>query len=159
MYPSSGGPGIYNETTNNPAVREQAVELLRHLGWHGPAMVEFKVDSRDGTPRLMEINGRYWGTLDLAIRAGIDFPYLACRLAMDGDVDPIHNYRVGLKYRWPIPYGWLYVREQPRRWSAFWDFIRYDPAARSDIWLSDPWPHIMGIVHDYRRGRIASTGR
>jgi predicted ATP-grasp superfamily ATP-dependent carboligase len=154
-YPPSGGLGIYNETTNNPVVREQAIELLRHLRWHGPAQVEFKVDARDGTPKLMEINGRFWGTLDLAIRAGVDFPYLACRLAIDGDIEPVYNYQVGLRYRWPIPYGWLYAQGQPGRWSAFWDFIRYDPRARSDIWLTDLWPHIMGVVYDHRRRRAA----
>jgi predicted ATP-grasp superfamily ATP-dependent carboligase len=156
MYPSSGGIGIYNETTRNPAVREQAIALLRHLKWHGPAMVEFKVDARDNTPKLMEINGRYWGTLDLAIQAGVDVPYLACRLAVDGDVAPVHTYQVGMKYRWPVPYGWLYARQQRRRWPAFWKFLRHDPGVRSDLRLDDPWPHIMGLVHDQRRRRAVA---
>ena len=37
-------------------------------------MVEFKHDERDGVPKLMEINGRFWGSLQLAIDAGVDFP-------------------------------------------------------------------------------------
>ena len=49
-------------------------ELLDELNWHGVAMVEFKV-TEDGTPYLMEINTRFWGSLQLAIDAGVDFPY------------------------------------------------------------------------------------
>jgi predicted ATP-grasp superfamily ATP-dependent carboligase len=153
MYPPAGGIGIYNETTDHPVVRKQAITLLQRLVWHGPAMVEFRVDARDNIPKLMEVNGRYWGTLDLAIQAGIDFPYLACCIAVDGDVDPVHTYQAGMKYRWPIPYGWLFAKQQTRRWSAFWEFLRRDPHARSDLWLTDPWPHIMGLVHDQRRRR------
>jgi hypothetical protein len=46
----------------------------RRSGWHGVAMVEFKIDRRDQLPKLMEINGRFWGSLQLAIDAGVDFP-------------------------------------------------------------------------------------
>ena len=37
-------------------------------------MVEFKLDARDGVAKLMEINGRFWGSLQLAVDAGVDFP-------------------------------------------------------------------------------------
>lgn len=37
-------------------------------------------------PKLMEIDGRFWGSLEVAIALGIDFPYLFYRLAVDGDV-------------------------------------------------------------------------
>ena len=39
-------------------------------------MMEYKQDRRTGTPLLMEVNGRFWGSLQLAIDAGVDFPYL-----------------------------------------------------------------------------------
>jgi predicted ATP-grasp superfamily ATP-dependent carboligase len=103
MRPRQGGIGLENETTDEPGLREAAIALLAELGWHGPASVEFKVDARDGRPRLLDINGRFWGTLGLAIRAGIDFPGLACRVAVEGDVDPVDDYAIGVRMRWPRP--------------------------------------------------------
>jgi len=94
MSPRRGGSGVHNETTWEPELVEKAVALLRALRWHGPAQVEF----RGGV--LMEVNARFWGTLELSIRAGINFPLLACRLVIDGDIDAIRDYRVGLRQRW-----------------------------------------------------------
>jgi len=45
-------------------------------------MVEYKIDSASGTPYLMEINGRFWGSVQLAIDAGVDFPRLLVECAL-----------------------------------------------------------------------------
>jgi predicted ATP-grasp superfamily ATP-dependent carboligase len=130
MRPEEGGIGIDNVTTNEPDLKEQAVELLRSLHWHGAAQVEFKRDSRDGTPTLMEVNPRFWGTLDLAVQAGIDLPALTARLAVDGDVEPCFDYHVGLRYRWLQPSnGW-----------SFWNIFRLQRDATTDFRWYDPGP-------------------
>ncbi len=48
----------------------------------------------------MEVNGRFWGSLQLAIDAGVDFPLLASRLALGQPLDAPASYRVGVKSRW-----------------------------------------------------------
>jgi hypothetical protein len=63
-------------------------------------MVEFKRDRRDGRLRLMEINGRFWGSLQRAIDAGVDFPRLAVDIATGIAVPPQMRYRVGIRSRW-----------------------------------------------------------
>jgi predicted ATP-grasp superfamily ATP-dependent carboligase len=73
--------------------------ILDHIAWHGVAMVEFKV-SADGTPYLMEINGRFWGSLQLAIDAGVDFPWMLYQLATGQTVDPVDRYVTGVRSRW-----------------------------------------------------------
>ncbi len=74
-------------------------------------MLEFKRDARDGTAKLLEINGRFWGSLQLAVDAGIDFPYLLYRLAVDGDVEPAFSYREGIRLRWWLgDVDWLSLR-------------------------------------------------
>jgi predicted ATP-grasp superfamily ATP-dependent carboligase len=83
-----------------PATGEHATRLLDAIGWHGVAMVEFKNDERDAVPKLMEINGRLWGSLQLAIDAGVDFPALIARSAIDGTFPPQPAYRVGVRNRW-----------------------------------------------------------
>lgn len=102
-YPITGGASTLREGIYSDALREPAVTLMRNLNWHGIAMVEFKVDSRDGTPYLMEVNGRIWGSLPLAVLSGVDFPYLLHKMTLEGDIPSRNDYHTGLRSRWLIP--------------------------------------------------------
>jgi len=64
------------------------------------AMIECKRDEASGRPVLMEINGRLWGSLQLAIDAGVDFPSLLVSCAMGRPVPRIPPYKVGVRSRW-----------------------------------------------------------
>lgn len=98
--PPRGGVSVLSESIPVDAVQlSHARSLLDKAGWHGVAMVEFKV-AKDGTPYLMEINTRFWGSLQLAIDAGIDFPYLLYQLACDERPDPVTSYKTGNRLRW-----------------------------------------------------------
>lgn len=71
--PVTGGASSLRESMPlDPILFEHATRLLGALEFHGLAMVEFRV-GRDG-PALMEVNGRVWGSLPLAVAAGMDFP-------------------------------------------------------------------------------------
>lgn len=87
--PLTGGASTYRRAvTPPPAVRDAAVALLRHLRWHGVAMVEFKVSPDGNDYRLIEINPRLWGSLPLAVGAGVNFPLGLLRLATGQPVGP-----------------------------------------------------------------------
>ena len=99
--PPSGGVSVLCESVAvDPELRRQAVQLLEPLGWHGVAMMEYKQDRRTGTPVLMEVNGRFWGSLQLAVDAGIDFPFLSAQLALGRRSDAPAAYEVGVSGRW-----------------------------------------------------------
>ncbi len=63
-------------------------------------MVEFKEDAATGRPYLLEVNGRFWGSLQLGIDANVDFPELLVQLALGESVDPPTGYRLGIQSRW-----------------------------------------------------------
>jgi len=99
--PPSGGVSVYRESIAPPPdALAHAEALLEALDWQGVAMVEFKCDERAGTPYLMEINGRFWGSLQLAIDAGVDFPRLLVEAAL-GKLPgrPVEG-RPGVRLRW-----------------------------------------------------------
>ncbi len=98
--PPSGGVSVLCESVEkNPEAWSMAKTLLDHMAWHGVAMVEFKV-AADGTPYLMEVNARFWGSLQLAIDAGVDFPWLLYQLATDTNIGSVNGYALGVKSRW-----------------------------------------------------------
>ena len=84
----------------DPRLLDQAALLLGPLGWHGVAMLEYKEDRQTGRLVLMEVNGRFWGSLQLAVDAGVDFPFLSYQLAVGQALEQPAAYRVGLKSRW-----------------------------------------------------------
>lgn len=78
---------------------EPAEDLLAAMEWHGPAMVEFK-DDGSNQPCLMEVNGRFWGSLQLGIDAGIDFPLMWVSILEGESVSAAMHYEEGTTLRW-----------------------------------------------------------
>ena len=148
-YPPSGGVGIVNETVEDPELIELALRLMKRMNWHGVAQVEFKKDD-NGVPRLMEINPKFWGTLELSIAAGMNFPYMLYRMTMDGDIDPNFDYERNLQIWWVfahLPQIFLaYVKNRKVVSSA----LKSDNLRRiSDLSLLDLKPHVFQMVINF----------
>lgn len=95
-----GGASCLRQSIAMPSdMAGYAEKLMAELKWQGPAMVEFKSDKPDGMPKLMEINGRFWGSLALAIASGVDFPYLAYLQACGQMIEPVVQYKVPVTAR------------------------------------------------------------
>jgi predicted ATP-grasp superfamily ATP-dependent carboligase len=159
--PPSGGVSVLRESIALPSTAlEYTDRLLERLDWHGVAMVEFKQDVRDGSLRLMEINGRFWGSLQLAIDAGVDFPAILLDVARGKQITPFDNYRVGIRSRWFLGDldALIAVLRQPRRQlnlpaahpsrlRLLWDFLHL--ASRDTRYevlkMRDPMPGLVEI--------------
>ena len=99
--PPAGGVSVYRESIPaEPSLVARSRALLDRFQWQGVAMIEYKVDAASGTPYLMEINGRFWGSLQLALDAGVDFPRLLLDALFDAPAAPPPAYRSGVRSRW-----------------------------------------------------------
>jgi predicted ATP-grasp superfamily ATP-dependent carboligase len=98
-YPLATGPACCVETIRCPEIVYYSRKLLESLGYFGIADIDFVIDSRDGKPKLLEINPRFWGSLQGAILAGVDFPYLSNILAREGDIDQSNDYQTHIRCR------------------------------------------------------------
>jgi len=156
--PVTGGYATLRESVPlDPRMKEYAQRMLSALNWHGVAEVEFKLDPRDSVPKFMEINGRFWGSLELAIAAGIDFPYLLYSLAVNGDVKPSFNYKIGVKRRW-LEGDLIYISnvlknvglrpgiEYPEKWRAILDFVRLGDAKFDCLYADDVLPFLSQFI-------------
>lgn len=164
--PPAGGVSVYSESAAvDPELLDRGLRLLRDFGWQGVAMLEFKTDTRTGRAYLMEINGRLWGSLQLAIDAGVDFPALLVSCALDQRPAP-PVYRVGVRNRWwwgdvdhllarlrhsPAELG--LPPDAPSRWRVVRDFLRVGRRGdRNEVLrLGDPWPFVRETVDWLRR--------
>ncbi len=59
-YPEPFGDGLVVEAVPDPGIADQAVALLRALGYWGLCDIEFKRDPRDGRFKLLDANPRVW---------------------------------------------------------------------------------------------------
>lgn len=101
QYPVSGGPSTDRISVSCGDLLRQSEKLVSALDWRGVAMVEWKL-MPDGTPSLIEINPRFWGSLALATRAGVDFPVAYVR-ASAGERIPDMASTAGVRCRWMAP--------------------------------------------------------
>jgi predicted ATP-grasp superfamily ATP-dependent carboligase len=105
-WPPEGGFSSLCESVGapeHPELMAKSIALLRELDWEGVAMVEYRYDPATGEAALMEVNGRFWGSLPLAYHAGASFPYLMYRLfGLGQDIGPA-SYRAGVRCRYMLP--------------------------------------------------------
>jgi predicted ATP-grasp superfamily ATP-dependent carboligase len=169
VHPTGSGSSLRMSVKPEPRIREASLAILKALPWHGVAMVEFRVRP-DGTPVFMEVNGRFWMSLALAIHAGADFPALLARMAERGDVDPPPPYREGVRCRWFMgdlrhlfevwrgaPAG--FPGEFPAKLKTLVSFLVPVPGTYHDNFeLRDPLPEIGDWV-DFVLNRLPSAMR
>jgi len=160
--PPSGGVSVLRESIPLPKpMTDYGLRIIQSVGWHGVAMVEFKVDQRSGVPYFMEVNGRFWGSLQLAIDSGVDFPWMLYQLGCQSSFTKVGEpYRIGVKSRWwfgdldhvllrfmkperelNLPVG------APSRLAVLRDFLMPGRATQSEVlrWR-DPQPAIYEAV-------------
>jgi predicted ATP-grasp superfamily ATP-dependent carboligase len=138
-FPARGGPSTLRETVHDERILRLSRELLEKIRWKGPAMVEWKIDTRDGTPKLLEINPRFWGSLEGTIAAGVDFPLLTYRTFTGNAPASSPSYGDGVRSRWFFPGDLLWLLSSPtfRHLKEFFSAC----LAHDDVWAwTDPLP-------------------
>jgi predicted ATP-grasp superfamily ATP-dependent carboligase len=166
--PPAGGVSVYRESIALDAdLLARTERLLEAFDWNGVAMVEYKLDAKTGTPYVMEINGRLWGSLQLAVDAGVDFPVLLIEAANGLPAQAPRAYRVGVRSRWfwgDVDHllarlrrsraALLLPADAPGRLRAVRDFLAacFRPAEEEVLRWSDPKPFVRETL-DWFRGR------
>jgi predicted ATP-grasp superfamily ATP-dependent carboligase len=162
VRPTGSGSSVRVSARLHSRMREAALAILETLGWHGVAMVEFRIRP-DGEPVFMEVNGRFWNSLALAVYAGADFPARLAEMAERGDVERTGGYRTGLRCRWLLgdfrhlievwrgaPAG--FPSKYPGRLSATLQFLL--PVAgtcHDNFTLADPMPELGDWIDFFLR--------
>jgi predicted ATP-grasp superfamily ATP-dependent carboligase len=119
LHETSGYGSTYRESCRlSPVLLSASQRLLAALGYTGVAMVEYRVDFPTGKWALLEVNGRFWGSLPLAAAAGVDFPFALYEMLITGRTTFPSGYRVGVRARNllnDLRWFWRWLRRAPGR--------------------------------------------
>jgi predicted ATP-grasp superfamily ATP-dependent carboligase len=152
-FPIEMGPSTVQESIEYPELLEYSQRLLTELNWTGIVEVEFMIDPRSGSPKLMEINPRFWNSLELSIKCGVDFPYFLLKVALNEPFENVMDYSLGVKTRWLIPGDILHFLTNKNRFQMDPPFINVKNNLYDDTFLvSDPLPSIATIAACIRYG-------
>jgi predicted ATP-grasp superfamily ATP-dependent carboligase len=123
------GDGSFQQTVEAPEVRAQSCKLLQEFAYKGFVGVEFKYDARDETYRLMEINPRTVSGNQLAISAGVDFPWIGYNylLEREDDSEPRRRFTPGIRYvneEWDFKAFLSFRRAGKLTFGEWWRSVR-----------------------------------
>jgi predicted ATP-grasp superfamily ATP-dependent carboligase len=156
-FPPEGGLGVFCEAVSpDPKLREESAALLAEMGWEGVAMVEYRSDPETGRYALMEVNGRFWGSLPTAVQAGADFPFWLYRTSFPDAPMPSSEYRVGMRARSLAgDTKWLLSTLRNGNGHGIEPVAEYmaafRPSTRYFIWAwDDPAPAINNLVGRFK---------
>jgi predicted ATP-grasp superfamily ATP-dependent carboligase len=163
-WPPEGGYSTVCESlplSLNAELFGKSEALLKRIGWEGAAMVEYRLDPRTGRAALMEINGRFWGSLPLAYHAGAPFAWYTYAVLGLGIIPTPPRYRPGIRCRYMIPEARRVLTLLKRRGRLFdgqraisvsreiLEFVRqfFSPKSRYYVLtLRDPCPFIADLL-------------
>jgi predicted ATP-grasp superfamily ATP-dependent carboligase len=138
-YPPSGGVSACAESLVDDRLTDLGTRILDTLDWNGPAMVEFKRDA-DGRPHLIEINPKFWGSLDLAVASGLRFPEAVLRYLHDG-VQPDFSF-TPKRCHWPLSGDLQHAVSRPEIAPAVVRDL-LSPQTHTNLSVRDPLPHLI----------------
>jgi predicted ATP-grasp superfamily ATP-dependent carboligase len=154
-WPADSGLSVRARTVAvEPALADSVERLMRSLEWFGLAELQF-LESPGEDPRLIDLNGRFYGSLALAVDAGVNLPAAWAGLAVGEPMPPAPEARVGVRYQW-LEGDLRRIREGPPsgRRRDYVDTLRWAVGARHSIWrLDDPRPAALSAA-DLIRSRL-----
>lgn len=150
----------------DPAISEGVATLARDNGWLGLAQAQFVVGA-DGVARLIDFNGRFYGSLALALAAGRNLPAIWASVALDGTAGPPDRQsatRSPARYQWLE--GDLRRAARERRGGLTRDLLgclAYSRGAAHAVWRADdPAPSLQSAIAApgrlLRRARSRAAG-
>jgi D-aspartate ligase len=99
FFPVKGGTSTANLTIDHPEIVETTRKLLEGLNWRGAADVDYILDPRDNSAKILEINPRVTAGIKIGFVAGIDYADLHLKLAFGEEIPRIESYKLGVYCR------------------------------------------------------------
>jgi hypothetical protein len=159
--PHTGGVSSYRKSWWHQGMRDDALAKTKAMRWQGVVMMEYRWDPTTDQFHFLEMNGRFWGSLHLALFAGIDFPALLLDAFRGQPPRPVvgSSRRTACRYTFPreLMYVWSRWKDTQESWpsklsTAFEFFLLgLNPRVHSDFWFpGDRMLYWRQLVRSFR---------
>jgi biotin carboxylase len=123
-WPGTGGASTAARAIRDPVLLRSGKAILDALQWHGVAMVEFKYRPDVGDYVFIELNGKFWGSAELALSAGVNFGADLIRVYRGEILEFDDQYDDECEFYWPLDgdllalwrrreFGWIREYRRP----------------------------------------------
>ncbi|HTR81876.1 MAG TPA: ATP-grasp domain-containing protein [Bacteroidota bacterium] len=143
-FPPSGGVSCCARSFHDPRLEDYGTRILNALHWNGVAMVEFRYDKRKNDYCLMEVNAKFWGSLELSLACGADFPADYVKIATGQPTNLTDTYRTAT-YQWLLSGDLLHGMKRPSALPSI-IFTMFNPSVHKDfLQFDDPLVLIVRV--------------
>jgi len=145
-HPTGFGTGTCAESVYVPEIIEMGSKMLSAMGYYGISEIEFKKDPRDDKFKLIEMNARTWLWVSLAVRAGVDFPYMLYKDMMGDGIIPVKSFKEDVKWMHIYTDLGIMIKEMLSGNMMLKDYFASLNNGEKEfavLSLSDPLPFIM----------------
>ncbi len=95
-----GGPSSFRVSESvDPDLRAACAKITDRMKHTGVCMFEFRHDRKAGQWILIETNARFWGSMALPLKLGLDYPNMLYDLMLDGVEPKEKPYKSGYRSR------------------------------------------------------------
>lgn len=135
-------PPIAIEIMDDPKVLHLAKDIVHRLNWNGVAHIDMRYDNRTGEVFAIEMNPRYWGSLEASTRAGVNFPLLWSKISLGEPIAKLNATHIRYASGSSIPR--LYTGNLPKDQKSFslWETAFAD-------WVRDPMPNLIELFQKF----------
>ncbi len=129
-FPRKAGAGAVRESVDETPFRETVAKLISETRWDGVCEIDIRwTGDMADTPKIIEVNARFWAGIFHSIETGVDFPWL------------LFNQTIGAPIEEPKPQIGV-VTKTPAIWLL---------ATLEEVTASDP--HLNAASDAWRRAR------
>lgn len=101
-FPRKAGAGAVRETVDAEPFRVATEQVLAATGWNGLAELDFRWTGQVGdTPKLIEVNARFWAGIFHSIQTAVDFPWLLYQQTVGQPLDTVGEPQIGARTKTP----------------------------------------------------------
>ena len=152
-----GVHSVDREAVELPEAVNQAEKVLAYLHWHGLAQVDFIIEQETGHAYMLEVNPRFWGSLNLALKAGKNFPKFYGQMLLQRPLEA--ETQRPARTIWFLPWLMAQVKFILGKHTALKFFNPFSTDTFIDEWhwrdpvpmLIEPW---LGLAQWLRTGSI-----
>lgn len=149
QYPESGGVSSCAESISDGKLELISKKFLNSIKWTGPVMLEFIYDADSKKYYFIEMNPKFWGSLDLSIFCGLNFPIIPFKMIKKEEV-VAQKYPMNKRFQWILPEDTLRIKtaenkkEAKKEWRK--DFFNKEVGKDISYLFKDPIPTMIRVI-------------